>query len=555
MRQSSPRQSIANRQSSIAIAEMCAAFLLLALPALAQSGRLQGIVTDEQGRPVAGAAVEVVAASGVAGRTASAARSGTRRTSTDEHGAFVVPNLAGGEYQVLASKDGAGTGRASGVLGVAAFAVVTVTLRRSVSGPDQACAPQANAYAPMNVFAAYPGSAPLVHLARWLDAVQLHSPGCVDRSAADVATWSREDFKILLQDVGRLSSFLQKMRNIEAQDPVGWQQRRAEAAARRKVHHISEGDRDNPKPDVEASLTIHGELFVLDEVERIFQGSDTVKRGAVLHADIAALVGDHLGQRSVVVDDGRRKGGGGASIHWEVGRRLLDLLPDAGEDADVRRWYRATSAYLIGTHRLAEAPAQLERARQLFPDDAAFQLDSGYLHEKLASPEVQAAVHQLDAAGTPVLVQTASRELERAEGYFRRAVALAGENPDARLHHGRALGELGRHQDAAAELRRAADIAREPRQRYLARLFLGREEEALGDTVAASRSFAEAAALYPHAQSPRLAMARLARERGDPQTALRELQVVVAPVDPPGEDPWRLDYEPHLQDSTALWTR
>jgi hypothetical protein len=101
-------------------------------------------------------------------------------------------------------------------------------------------------------------------------------------------------------------------------------------------------------------------------------------------------------------------------------------------------------------------------------------------------------------------------------------------------------GLLGGHDEAARELRRAGEAAREPRTRYFASLFLGVEEEALGRASAARAAFERAAELYPRAQSPYLALSQLARRRGERTDARRFIGEVWSRSneDRLRDDPW-----------------
>jgi tetratricopeptide (TPR) repeat protein len=75
--------------------------------------------------------------------------------------------------------------------------------------------------------------------------------------------------------------------------------------------------------------------------------------------------------------------------------------------------------------------------------------------------------------------------------------------------------------------------------RYYGELFLGAEEESLTQYDAAFDAYHRAAALYPTAQSPWLALSQLARRRGDRAAALRALQQVFdLPSEPDRDDPW-----------------
>ena len=117
------------------------------------------------------------------------------------------------------------------------------------------------------------------------------------------------------------------------------------------------------------------------------------------------------------------------------------------------------------------------------------------------------------------------------------------------------LGLLGRHRDAAEELRLAASTARRPQLRYYAEMFLGHAEESLGNRVAARDHFRLASELYPQAQSPLLALGLLARQFGNragAQDAMRRMLAL-----PPGRDakanPWWSYYRWQNQGSGALF--
>ena len=233
---------------------------------------------------------------------------------------------------------------------------------------------------------------------------------------------------------------------------------------------------------------------------------------------------------------------------------LLDLIKPNPGDAAALLWYRAVSAHLMSEGQLSEAPAHLERARDVFPDRAVFLLDSAYLHQELSSPAMQAAVQELRADGTGAAIGSRRNELQRAEHFLRQALALAPDHAEARLRLGHMLGELGRHDEAAAELRSSLEARLDRDQLYLAHLFLGRAEQALGRRDEAKRRYEQAATLYPRAQSPRLALGQLARESGDRAGALRAVQHVTAPL-PSGldrTDPWWSYYYPHLKDAAEL---
>ncbi len=136
---------------------------------------------------------------------------------------------------------------------------------------------------------------------------------------------------------------------------------------------------------------------------------------------------------------------------------------------------------------------------------------------------------------------SAGAELRQARTSLRRAVELDPQFHEARLRLGRVIGQLGGHRDAAVELRVVAQGARDPLVLYYARLFLGVEEEALGRLDAARDAYEAAAALYPRAQTPGLALAQLSWRGGDraaARAAILEALSVEDRAGPAESDPW-----------------
>ena len=284
-------------------------------------------------------------------------------------------------------------------------------------------------------------------------------------------------------------------------------------------------------------------------VSRRDEANDVLVRGAILHADIARLIPDEMVRRSprqeaiFVVRDGREQGRRFVSLHWDLGRALLDAVaPHPAAHPGVRLWYQETSRELLRLRALSEAAVHLPRARRLFPADPVILFASGILHERFASPALQAAADGIaaDVRGGSAAVESARGELTRAERFFRELLALQPDHLEARVRHGRVLGRLGRHRAAADALQTAIRDGAGGALLYLAQLFLGSEEEALGDAAAAREAYERAAALYPRAQSPRLALSQLARQAGDRTAAQRQLRFIAElPATETGrEDPW-----------------
>lgn len=330
---------------------------------------------------------------------------------------------------------------------------------------------------------------------QWLAAIEAHRPGDPGKIAVDVSTWTGEELEDVVSEAKRLA------RTIGKTDPT--------------------------------------------------RANQMLLRGAALHADIGRLIPEDTVRRlpsqrtAYVVSDGRWTGVRYISIHWQLGRSLLDsIVPAPAGNPDVLAWYLDTSADMLRMRQSAAASAHYERARQLFPADPTILFGSGLLHECFASAALQAAADSVAESNPSAAVSSVRGELVKAERFFRDALAIRPDHLEARVRYGRVLDNLGRHAQAAEQLRRAIADGAADQVLYLAQLFLGRAEESAGHHDAARSAFERAAALYPNAQSPRLALSHIARRAGNRQAAQRELQALAALPDDERrrEDPWWFYY-------------
>jgi tetratricopeptide (TPR) repeat protein len=363
----------------------------------------------------------------------------------------------------------------------------------------------------------------LLLLSRWVRSVERHEPARADVEAATIAVWPRNDLRATVETLQSLRDALQRTARAD-----GAHKDRQDIRTR-TGHRLS-------------ALQAQTLLGLSDDEAQRGDVNRLLKRGAMLHADIAMLAQDGLlraaeptvpgtppGGRTVLVSDGRVYGPDDRDRHWLMARWLLDAVtPDPGQDDWVRRWYRAAAARMRRDSQLASAGPLLDRARQLFPKDAFFPFHAGCLSEALASPPIQAVIGSpAPPRGGGLAVMRASTNWEQASSAFTAALALQPAWPEARVRLGRVLGLLGRHQEAAATLRRALDETNDLPLVYCGSLFLGAEQQALGRDAEARASFARARTLRPGAQAPSLALSQLARRAGDRSQALAELRAVL----------------------------
>lgn len=404
----------------------------------------------------------------------------------------------------------------------------------------------------------------------WLTAVLKHEPGTTDASATQAASWSGQDLRTLWIDLNVLAR-LMRGPNVRAftfqaeRDPKPTTIRYSAAHFNRMraLACVAAGTAQS------APCSALGALRGLDPdlLELAIRASDArlddadnfiLRRGALLHADVAMLLpnasADPQGLSGpadadnfrITISDGRQTALRREGIHWEIGRGLLAYVrppdserPAPGRDEMVRQWYVATAAWM--QDRGDYDTTHLGRAREIFPGDPDILFLSGCLHETYASPPVQSVVQAaVLPTGVMLAVGAEGRELRQAESYFRRALQLNPAHTEARLRLGHVLARLDRHADAARELREAVASTGDGLLLYYGSMFLGSAAEALRLYDEAQASFERAAAIYPTAQSPRLALSELARRRGDRGGALREIQRVFAlPVSQfERHDPW-----------------
>jgi tetratricopeptide (TPR) repeat protein len=320
---------------------------------------------------------------------------------------------------------------------------------------------------------------------------------------------------------------------------------------RKAVEHHEPGKPDEPARTV-AQWSKSDLLETIDSIHRAAPPNFVLARGAALHLDVAmmfrtAAQGPLFPTRSpdkysaVEASDGQRRRVVASPTHLQFARALLEeIQPEPRRYEAARRWYRATAAYLAREHNLAEAVMHLYRARELFPGDTEILLASGCLHEILASPPIQLVVRSSIDSGLLLSVGSVRQNLQTAERYFRDAIRANARNAEARLRLGRVVALQGRRAEAIQHLHRVLKEDADPTRAYYASMFLGREEELRGRTADARQHFERATRLFPKAQSPHLALSRLAFHDGDTRRAERAVAQVFAQSANEREryDPW-----------------
>jgi tetratricopeptide (TPR) repeat protein len=217
-----------------------------------------------------------------------------------------------------------------------------------------------------------------------------------------------------------------------------------------------------------------------------------------------------------------------------VGRRSADW---PAVRAFIRRWYSAAVATLQYRVELRLAPALVARGLARFPDDPTLLVARGSL------VETSLALAQVDdsLAATLYSVETRQRwrdELANAERDFERAERAGDRSTEAGVRLARVRLLTGERESARATLDRVLAAAAPVVVRYLALLFRAAAAEQAGDARAAIQDYDAAADIWPGAQTPLLALGRIADESHRPADARNYVQRALAAKAGSG-DPWR----------------
>jgi tetratricopeptide (TPR) repeat protein len=223
--------------------------------------------------------------------------------------------------------------------------------------------------------------------------------------------------------------------------------------------------------------------------------------------------------------------------NWTAMRRFAfkDRPVDPGlelqESIDGRDFYvaLATAALALGYSEAASPFA--EQARLEAPLDSEVQLVLGCVASALA---VEKGL-QHEAAD-------AVRARETAEKAFRESLALAPGTHEAQLRLAKLLLDENGTLEAEPLLAEVDAKATDDRQRYLARLFLGRAAERRGASEEAIRFYRRARDAWPDSQAARLGLAHALEQSSGPSAARDLVGALLDPSRPRDgpPDPWFL---------------
>jgi hypothetical protein len=406
----------------------------------------------------------------------------------------------------------------------------------------------------------------ITRLEAWLSAVANHTPGEPDEALLSASAWNQEQLRFIWMEVMTLVSMIRQpdvdiFFVTEPPRPTGEPIRSLTAFSRGRPSQVF-----YRLPEQRRLREIAADLAPKGSVGR---ENDLLKRGAMLHADLAMLAplvdrkGNDAGRPgpgafTMFIDDGQQTGQQESVSHWNMGRRLVDrvrppetkalgTVPDPGSDDTVRLWYLATCGFMARIRQIE--PAHFDRAIELFPDDADILMMAAAVHESFAGVRTQAAMRRAKIPRDVSFgVLEEGPELRRSEDLYKRALEANPMLMEARIRLGRVLGRRGRHKEAVAQLQQGA-LAKDPLLQYYAHLFLGAELEALGNGADARRSYERATAMQPTAPSALLGLSRVADQTGDRVAARETIErmLELPPDEVERADPWWVYEQVHAR--------
>jgi tetratricopeptide (TPR) repeat protein len=387
-------------------------------------------------------------------------------------------------------------------------------------------------------------------LEQWIEAVERHEFGASDDPLMRVASWDRLTLFNVWIDLNAVVSLAREpsvrvFATPRETEPFSGIFR---IPAQKRPSRVVSYNRDEMKRL----------LAIAAEVKDHGGENRLLTRGAALHADIVMVQGGQVqvpepsqrprsSQLMLFLVDGQQTGVDDASVHWEMGRRLLDRVrsksartaaPDPGADETVRLWYLASTTFMQGVEQLDAW--HIDRALQLFPQDPEVLFMAACGRELFSGPQIQNTLLSTTLSRDLFdLYGTEDEELRKAERLFRESLERDQTRTEARIRLGRVLGRRGRHQEAIVELRRATMETKNRLLQYYGQIFLGAEAAALDLVDEARRAYERAAELYPAAQSPYLAISALAARTGNRAEALSAIESVLAGDEAVlSDDPW-----------------
>lgn len=226
---------------------------------------------------------------------------------------------------------------------------------------------------------------------------------------------------------------------------------------------------------------------------------------------------------------------GPAGLHWLLARRLAALEPAAPEQVSfLRAWYHAFGLFLLGTYAVDDAIELLARGLRRFPDDVPITLALAQYYEARG---IFTPGHIISVQPTPS--RDGLRDLRAAEALFRALLAADPSRTEAKLHLARVLQVVGRSDEAITLFHEVA-TGGDPRQKYLASLFVGELFRRRSRLAEARAEFTRALQAWPTGQAAAVALAETLHRQGERAAAAATLTEAIEDRGRPSPgDPFR----------------
>lgn len=370
-------------------------------------------------------------------------------------------------------------------------------------------------------------------LQNWIQLSKTHRIGEVDDAVRTLARWPYSEIERIDSDLLLLNLLLE---DPKAVDPIV----RTPGVPARKM----------ALGDLPALFDLSLELFVANG--RPMGPADVLKpdseprqaiarilmRAAMMHTDLlTAGSRDELnktlaaagsaGLATIRVNDADQRRVADLRAYWSVARTAMDQVARTPVGAEVvRDWYATTAAWLLNQRDYANGTSHVEAARGVLPGEARLALYLGAIYENLASPGIQASFQNGQSA---TMIGSRRDLLRKAEFQQRSALLLEPDVADAnlaRLRLGHALLQMARPDEALPFLGAAESGIRRTEAKYAAAFFSGLAHAQLGNRAEARAAFERASAIFPDAQSVRLAIAQLAMLGSNRDEALASIQAI-----------------------------
>ena len=211
-----------------------------------------------------------------------------------------------------------------------------------------------------------------------------------------------------------------------------------------------------------------------------------------------------------------------AQAELDLPPRLIALMDDAPRREFEPRWVLATALELSHQAQWDLALGLLDKALLRYPGDARMLLARGAALESKSRLDADAMIDDQRLTPFGGLRRDSTRSeprqvrdtLRRAEESYRQALAAQPDLVHARVRLGRVLELQGRSEAAMPELQAVLAGASEPRDRYLAHLFLGWAHEHAGLPDRAAAEYAEALRAVPDGQAAAVALSHALHRQG-----------------------------------------